>query len=93
MLLKNIADGRRFNAMKHRITYLIAATALSVFASAATADCTATYKAKKDNPLRLEHGSLSVPGPCTKDAVTSKVEAALAAKGWTLLKVLSVSDN
>lgn len=79
--------------MKHRITYLIAAAVLGVFASAAAADCTATYKAKQDSPLRLEQGTVSVSGPCNIDAATPKVEAALAARGWTLLKVLSVSDN
>ncbi len=79
--------------MKHRITYLIAAATLSVIASSAAAECTATYKAKQDNPLRLEHGTLSISGPCTIDEATPKIEAALAARGWTLLKVLSVSDG
>ena len=79
--------------MKHRMTYLISAAALSLLASTAAADCTATYKAKQDNPLRLEHGTISVSGPCSIAEAESKVEVALAARGWTLLKVLSVSDN
>ncbi|MEP5155087.1 hypothetical protein [Planktotalea sp.] len=79
--------------MKNHITHIIAAGALSLFASAAAADCTATYKAKKDNPLKLEHASMSVSGPCTTAAATGQVKAALAERGWTLLKVLSVSDK
>ena len=79
--------------MKNRITYLIAAAALSVLASAAAADCTVEYKAKKDNPLRLEHGKLSVSGPCDVEAASEKAEAELATRGWTLLKVLSVSES
>lgn len=82
-----------FTPMTHRITPLAAAAVLSVFASAAVADCTAEYKAKQDNPLRLEHGTLTVAGPCTVDAATPKVREALQQRGWTLLKVLSVSDT
>lgn len=79
--------------MKHHITYLATAAFLVVFSSAAAADCTAVYKAKQDNPLRLEHSSMTVSGPCSVSAATSKVQAALASRGWTLLKVLSVSEN
>jgi hypothetical protein len=79
--------------MKHNITFFAAAAFLAVFASAAAADCTAVYKAKQDNPLRLEHSSMTVSEPCTISDVTPKVEAELASKGWTLLKVLSVSEN
>jgi hypothetical protein len=79
--------------MKHCITPLSLAAALSLLASAALADCTAVYKAKQDNPLRLEHSSMTVAGPCTVAAAEDKVKAQLAARGWTLLKVLSVSEN
>lgn len=79
--------------MKHCITPLVLASVLSLFASAALAACTAVYKAKQDNPLRLEQSSISVSGPCTIAAAEAKVKAELAAKGWTLLKVLSVSES
>lgn len=79
--------------MKQHITYLAAAAVLAVLASSAAADCTAEYKAKQDNPLRLEHGTMTVSGPCTAAAATPQVEAELASRGWTLLKVLSVSSN
>lgn len=93
MLLKNTLETRKFLAMKHRIISLAAAAGLALITSSAAADCTAEYKAKQDNPLRLEHGTISVSGPCIEAAATPKVEAALAARGWTLLKVLTVSGN
>ena len=79
--------------MKHCITHTAIAASFMLFARSAAADCTAVYKAKQDNPLRLEQSTLVVEGPCTQEDATPKVEAALAAKGWTLLKVLSVSEN
>lgn len=79
--------------MTHHIKTLSVALCIIFSASAAFADCTAVYKAKQDNPLRLEHGSITVSGPCSVDAATAKVKEELASKGWTLLKVLSVSDN
>lgn len=79
--------------MKHALTYLGVAAVLSIFASAAMADCTVEYKAKQDNPLRLEHGTVTVSGPCNVSDATLKVEAQLRERGWTLLKVLSVSEN
>ena len=79
--------------MKHCVKPLCVAAALTLLASAAIADCTAVYKAKQDNPLRLEHSSMSVEGPCTVQAAEAKVKAKLAAQGWTLLKVLSVSEQ
>lgn len=77
--------------MTHRITYLAAAAALSLLAGTATAQCSVEYKAKKDNPLRLEHGTMVVPGPCSDAEAQAREE--LAARGWTLLKVLSLSDK
>jgi len=88
-----MAAGDTFGAMTHSAHICALAALIAVFASSAHAACTAEYKAKQDNPLRLEHGTLSVPGPCTLDAATPKVKAALKEKGWTLLKVLSVSDG
>ena len=77
--------------MKQHIKYLAATAVLVVLASSAAAECTVVYKAKQDNPLRLEHGTMTVSGPCTTDAATPKVAEELASRGWTLLKVLSVS--
>lgn len=93
MLLNNVALERIFAGMKHCIFPLVLGTAVSLFASAAVAECSAVYKAKQDDPLRLEHSSIIVDGPCTIEAAEAKVKDALAAKGWTLLKVLSVSES
>lgn len=93
LFLKNIAQARRFKSMKHTFKYLALAAALSIFAGTAATACTVVYKAKQDNPLRLEHGTTKVAGPCSAAAVTPKVAAQLAARGWTLLKVVSVSPN
>lgn len=93
MLLNSSLLARIFSGMTHHIKTLKAACCITFVATAALADCTAVYKAKQDNPLRLEHGSLAVSGTCTKEAAKAKVKAELASKGWTLLKVLSVSEN
>ena len=91
--MKNIPVQRIYERMKHCITYLITASAFTLFAGAALAECTAVYKAKQDNPLRLEQSTVTVSGPCTVEAAEAKVQAQLAARGWTLLKVLSVSEQ
>ena len=93
MLLINNPDQRIYLHMKHCIKYSVAAVGFALIASSAAAECTATYKAKQDNPLRLEQSTITVSGPCSIGVVTPKVQAALAAEGWTLLKVLSVSEN
>lgn len=93
MLLKNMAQHRKFKSMTHTVKSPLMAALFAAIASTAAADCTAEYKAKQDNPLRLEHGTITVPGPCATDVVTPKVEAALAERGWTLLKILSVSQG
>lgn len=93
MLLINIPVERIYLSMKHYITHLATAAFLTVFASAAVAECSAEYKAKQDNPLRLEHGTMIVTGPCSISDAEPKVEAVLEAEGWTLLKILSVSES
>lgn len=81
-----------FGDMKQALTILALAWALS--ASAASAACIAEYKAKRDNPLRLDYGTVTVAGSnCTKAGVQSAVRAQLAAQGWTLLSILSVQES
>jgi hypothetical protein len=78
--------------MKHLV--LILALALTLTASAASAACVAEYKAKRDNPLRLNYGTVVVSGDtCTAAAVRAAVEAQLAQGGWTLLSILSVQQS
>ncbi len=78
--------------MKHLIATLAVATALA--AAPASAACLVEYKAKQDNPLRLEHGTVTVPdSACTKAAAAPIVQAQLAQRGWTLLSILSVRSG
>lgn len=81
--------------MKHMIYKTATATAatLCLFAGSASAACMAEYKAKQDDPLRLDHGTVEIAGECTVEAATLELKDVLAAEGWTLLKVLSVKDS
>ncbi len=54
------------------------------------ADCYADYKAKQDNPLRLHYGVAEITGACDRATARSELAQRLAAKGWTLLNVVSV---
>ena len=58
----------------------------------AQAACTAEYKAKQDNPLRLHYGVAEITGPCTVDSARAALSGRLSANGWTLLNVVSVFD-
>lgn len=68
--------------------------ALALFTPAlAAADCIVDYKAKQDDPLRLDVGTVTLPA-CTSDAqVEADTRAALAARGWILLKVTGTTPG
>lgn len=70
--------------------WLFAAFALAPMAL--SAECYADYKAKQDNPLRLHYGVAQI-SQCSKAAAQSELSARLAAKGWTLLNIVSVFDQ
>ena len=56
----------------------------------AQAECYADYKAKQDNPLRLQYGVAQVPDDaCSPSGAQAVLAPKLAADGWTLLTVLS----
>jgi hypothetical protein len=76
--------------MKHAL--LIIGFALTA-ALPAQAGCYADFKAKRDNPLRLHYGVAEIAGPCSRDNARDVLAPRLAAKGWTLLNVLSVFDE
>ncbi|MGZ2255840.1 hypothetical protein [Roseobacter sp. A03A-229] len=78
--------------MKH--TALIAGLilALAVPQAGLTAGCYADYKAKQDNPLRLHYGVAEI-SQCSMGGAKAELEARLAARGWTLLNVVSVFDE
>ncbi len=68
----------------------LAALALTL-AAAAAAQCFADYKAKQDNPLRLQYGIVELPPAACDDrtAAARHVEDVLARHGWTLLQIES----
>lgn len=78
--------------MKTFIRSTLAILALVVFPTLAQAACSVEYKAKKDNPLKLTYGSISVAN-CSQAAAEAEARAALAAQGWILLKVLSIKGS
>ncbi len=74
--------------MKHPLALLFI-----LMAATAQADCYADYKAKQDDPLRLQYGVARIDGDCTVADAESELEPRLANAGWVLLNVLSVFDE
>jgi hypothetical protein len=58
----------------------------------AQAACYADYKAKRDNPLRLQYGVIELPDSAcgSPAAAEAEVRARLAAGGWELLNVVGI---
>lgn len=77
----------------NRIAPIVAAavTGIVLFAGAAQAACQVEYKAKQDNPLRLYHDVATVDAPCA--SAEAALRDKLAARGLTLLKVLSKKET
>ena len=76
--------------MKHlSFSFLI----LCLTAGAASADCYADYKAKRDGPLRLHYGVAEVRGDCDSRSAADELRPRLAGDGWQLLNVLGVFDD
>ena len=71
--------------------FLIPALAALLLALPATAQaaCIAEYKAKQDNPLRLQHGEMQVAS-CDMAEASAEVSARLVQQGWILLKIVSL---
>lgn len=71
---------------------LALSVALLLTALPALADCRVDYKAKRDNPLKLEFGSAKLPdGACgSKGDAAAALAPMLAQKGWTLLAIVSI---
>ncbi|WP_071797810.1 hypothetical protein [Natronohydrobacter thiooxidans] len=79
--------------MKHalRLFALLAGLAL---ATQASAQCYADFKAKQDNPLRLQYGIVELPASAcgSRQAATDYARAVIAGSGWTLLQIESIFD-
>ena len=90
-MLHVVAVVRMIRDMKHvRLSGAIAVS-LVLAAGQSSAACLAEYKAKRDNPLRLEHGIMAIPDEdCEISLAEIVVRERLAEEGWTLLSVVSV---
>lgn len=64
----------------------------ALLATPARAECTVTYKAKQDNPLRLEAGQATLPDAAcgSKQAAAAALAPILAQQGWTLLAITAI---
>jgi hypothetical protein len=62
-------------------------------ATLARAECYADYKAKMDDPLRLQYGVAQIRGECATGPAAAELAPRLAADGWELLEVLGTFDE
>lgn len=76
--------------MKYTFLSLLIAT---FWAGAASADCYADYKAKRDDPLRLHYGVAAISGDCSASNATEQLTARLSTDNWTLLNVVGVFQD
>ena len=73
------------------LTIPLALVAAMAFAFPASAACYADYKAKQDDPLRLQYGVMEVSDDaCNGGDAKAEVRDRLQAAGWKLLNVMSV---
>jgi hypothetical protein len=72
---------------------LLAALLFVLPAGTAGAACYADYKAKKDDPLRLQYGVAEITGECATAPAAAELAPRLAADGWELLEVLGTFDE
>lgn len=77
--------------MKHALFALIL---LLVAPAMAQAQCYADFKAKQDNPLRLQYGIIELPASaCGSRAAAARYAAPIITRsGWTLLQIESIFD-
>ena len=87
VLLNNTGLGARVLLMKYII--LIYAIFMVTTANAA---CYASYKAKRDDPLKLHYGVMQLPDQqCTVRTAAKAAGLRLLPHGWILLNLLTVS--
>ncbi|MGR3485426.1 MAG: hypothetical protein ACU0BF_08785 [Paracoccaceae bacterium] len=72
---------------------LLASLLLALAATAASAECFADYKAKRDDPLRLHYGVARIDAPCDPDSARRQLRDRLADAGWELLSVEGTFDE
>ena len=79
--------------MRKMRAHIALAATLCTAPALAQAACLVEYKAKRDNPLELFFDTVRIDGPCTMANARSQLATILAARGQTLLKVVSVRQN
>ncbi|PZX46248.1 hypothetical protein LY56_01221 [Roseinatronobacter thiooxidans] len=93
LILNNIHEAGTAALMKHafRLFALLAGLAL---AGQASAQCYADYKAKQDNPLRLQYGIIELPqSACASvQAARDYAKPVISRSGWTLLQIESIFE-
>ena len=72
--------------------FVTAAFLVLALAGQASAQCYADYKAKQDNPLRLQYGIIELPQAACTDlqAARNYAEPVISRTGWTLLQIESI---
>ncbi len=78
--------------MKNLIHILALLGALAALPAAASVECYADYKAKKDAPLQLHYGVIELPQAACSDFVLAGdlTRERISVGGWTLLRVISL---
>ncbi|TVP72449.1 MAG: hypothetical protein EA339_06645 [Rhodobacteraceae bacterium] len=77
--------------MKTTLRTLALLTGLAL-ASQASAQCYADFKAKQDNPLRLQYGIIELPDSAcgSREAAARYAGPVITRSGWTLLQIESI---
>jgi hypothetical protein len=89
LLLNNIFETHKIAGMKKLVLPLI--FALATLPGLADAACYASYKAKRDNPLKLHFGVAEVSdSQCTKAAAAKALSPRLEKAGWHLLSIVAM---
>ncbi|WP_460273075.1 hypothetical protein [Celeribacter sp. ULVN23_4] len=74
---------------KHLLLPLL--VVLATLPGLARADCYASYKAKRDNPLKLHFGVAEVSdNQCSKSAAAKALAPRLEKEGWHLLSIVAM---
>lgn len=77
----------------HMRKLLSSALTLLLATAAAQAACFVDYKAKQDDPLRLQYGVAEIFGACTLEDAYVELLPRLAEADWQLLAVLTIFDE
>ncbi len=88
------APAQNWRVMKRLLHTTLTAFMLAIAATAAGAECYADYKAKRDNPLKLQYGVIALSDTAcgSLEDAAREIAPRIAVDGWILLNVLSIFD-